>query len=478
MFSQKTYLCNKNMHFESTICAPACPPGGALSIIRVSGPDTFRIVEGIVSVPGEKSALSKLNANTVHFGIIKDEGKVLDEVLISLFRAPHSYSGEDIIEITCHGSPYIQKRILEILMSEGCTLAMPGEFTQRAFLNGKLDLSEAEAVADLIASESQTAHRIAINQMRGALSKEFKVLRKKLLDFTSLIELELDFSDEDVEFAGRDELKALVNDILSRSRQLRDSFTLGNALKNGVPVAIIGKPNVGKSTLLNSLLQDEKAIVSEIAGTTRDSIEDTIIIDGILFRFIDTAGIRETADIIENLGIRRTYQKIETASIILLVIDARDSISDISEIINEIRKQISGEDKQLFVLLNKSDLCERKKLLETIEAISLENNEQILPYSAVSGENHAELIDRLKFSITRGHMTEDRTIISNLRHLEALNGTIENLQRVLEGLENKLPEDLLAQDLRQALYKLGSITGEVTTEEVLGNIFRNFCIGK
>ena len=465
------------MQFESTICAPASPPGGALSIIRISGSETYNITQKIFRFPVKQSLLSEELPNTFHFGFIYDGDKILDEVVVSLYRAPHSYTSEDAIEITCHGSPYIQKRILELLLQNGCSLAVPGEFTQRAFLSGKLDLSQAEAVADLIASESLTAHRIAMNQMRGALSKEFKELRKKLLDFTSLIELELDFSDEDVQFAGRNEMKILVREILERSLRLRDSFTLGNALKNGVPVAIIGKPNVGKSTLLNSLLKDDKAIVSEIAGTTRDSIEDTIIIDGILFRFIDTAGIRETEDIIENLGIIKTFQKIDIASIILLMEDARNSISSLLKSLNEIRKQTENQNKQIFFLLNKSDLTDANKIEEIKLSIPLKENENLLPFSAITGDNN-ELIRRLREIVIHGQMSEDKTIISNLRHLEALNGTIENLERVLSGLENRLSEDLLAQDLRQALFYLGSITGEVTNDEILGNIFRNFCIGK
>ncbi len=463
---------------DTTICAPATPPGGALAIIRISGPESFSVCEKIFTFPGNKSKLADKKPNTIHFGYIMDGEIILDEVMISLFHAPGSYTGEDSVEITCHGSPYIQKRILELLIKNGCISASPGEFTQRSFLNGKLELSQAEAVADLIASESMTAHRIAINQMRFGIAKGFKELRHKLLNFTSLIELELDFSDEDVEFAKRPELKNLVTEILNKASDLRDSFTLGNAIKNGVPVAIVGKPNVGKSTLLNRLLKDEKAIVSEIAGTTRDAIEDTIIIDGIMFRFIDTAGIHETADIIENLGIRKTYQKVKMASMILLLADARDEPDCIINSLSEIRKQTRKEAKQLILIINKTDLVNPGKLELILQSVQLMENENIIPISAISGYNLDKLISQLKSVITREKIAADKIIISNIRHLEALNETINSLQRVSNGLSDNLPEDLLAQDLRQAVYFLGTITGEVTTDEILGNIFKNFCIGK
>ena len=466
------------MHFDTTICAPACPPGGALSVIRVSGPDTFRICSQIVSFPGKQKDLNKNKANTIHYAWINDTSGLLDQVLISIFKAPNSYTGEDSVEISCHGSPYIQKRIIELLLKSGATLATPGEFTQRAFLNGKMDLSQAEAVADLIASESRTAHDIALNQMRGGISKSFKGLREQLVTLTSLIELELDFSEEDVEFAKRDELKELVIKIIQKAKLLHDSFETGNALKNGVPVAIIGKPNVGKSTLLNHLVQDEKAIVSEIAGTTRDVIEDTIIVNGILFRFIDTAGLRETADIIENLGIRKTYQKIEMARIILLLVDARDDISCITGSFEEIRKQIRGQNKQLFLLVNMSDLVNTSKLSEISDTILTGENEFLLPVSAKTEYNLAKLVEMLTSFITQEEINSDKTVISNVRHLEALANTIFHLNAVLRGLDEGLSEELTAHDLRLAIHYLGTITGEISNEEVLGNIFRNFCIGK
>jgi len=463
---------------ETTICAPACPPGGALSIIRLSGPDTFSICTKIVTFSGKQQTFDKLKANTIHYAWINDANGPVDQVMISIFKAPHSYTGEDSIEISCHGSPYIQKKIIELLIKSGATLANPGEFTQRAFLNGKMDLSQAEAVADLIASGSRTAHDIALNQMRGGISKTFKGLREQLINLTSLIELELDFSEEDVEFAKRDELKELVIKILQQAKTLHDSFETGNALKNGVPVAIIGKPNVGKSTLLNHLVQDDKAIVSEIAGTTRDVIEDTIIVNGILFRFIDTAGLRETADIIEKLGIRKTYQKIKMARIILLLVDARDDLSCITGSFEEIRKQISGQIKQLFLLVNMSDLVDRSKLSEISDNIVTVENEFLLPVSAKTEYNLDKLVEMLTSLVIHEEINSDKTVISNVRHLEALAHTIFHLNAVLKGLGEGLSEELTAHDLRQAIHYLGTITGEISNEEVLGNIFKNFCIGK
>ena len=466
------------MIFDTTICAPACPPGGALSLIRISGPETTAICSKFIRLSGSKSDLLQLPPNTVHLAWVYDQNLPVDQVMISIFKAPHSYTGEDIIEISCHGSPYIQKRILELLIMNGASSAKPGEFTQRAFLNGKMDLAQAEAVADLIATETKTAHKIAMNQMRGGISKEFEEMRQKLIHFTSLLELELDFSEEDVEFAKREELISIVDEIAAKSEKVYNSFELGNAIKNGVPVAIIGKPNSGKSTLLNRLLNDDKAIVSEIAGTTRDAIEDTVIIDGLMFRFIDTAGIRETGDIIENLGIRKTYQKIGISSVILLLTDARDSITCIDDSLDEIRKQIHGQDKYLFILINMSDLVDQPKLCLIKESIKLQEKEFVLEISAKTGLNCDSLINMLISLINEKQTGEEQTIISNIRHYEALRNTLNNLQRVRAGLEEELPEDLIAHDLRQAAYYLGTITGEISNEEVLDNIFKNFCIGK
>jgi tRNA modification GTPase len=465
------------MIFESTICAPATSGAGAISIIRLSGPASFEIADTVFFSQTNKR-IAEMPANSVHFGEIREGKEVLDEVLVSVFRSPHSYTGENCLEISCHASSYIQKRILELLVEKGANLAGPGEFTQRAFLNGKMDLTQAEAVADLIASENRASHRIAINQMRGGFSRELSQLRNELLHFTSMIELELDFSEEDVEFANRENLSLLIDSMLNIINKLIKSFKSGNVIKNGVPVAIIGKPNVGKSSLLNRLLNDDKAIVSEIAGTTRDSIEDTARIGDITFRFIDTAGIRETADVIENLGIRKTYQKIEQSAIVLLLADARDKADIIKESFQEIRKQIENQDKQLILVLNKSDLSESARTPELQALLDLKENEQLVEISASKDHN----IDKLEQILIRcselGNLDKDAVIVSNIRHFEALKHSSENLNRVKEGLKTGLPSDLLAQDLRQAIYFLGSITGEITTDEVLGNIFKNFCIGK
>ena len=465
------------MIFETTICAPATSGQGAISIIRLSGPNSFTIVDGIFkSVENKK--VSDFKPNTIHFGEIRIKNEVIDEVLISIFKSPRSYTGEDSIEISCHASPYIKKRILEILVQNGAQLAGPGEFTQRAFLNGKMDLAQAEAVADLIASENKSAHRIALNQLRGGFSKELSVLRSQLLHFTSMIELELDFSEEDVEFANRSELNNLVSTLRLTLTKLISSFRNGNVIKNGVPVAIIGKPNVGKSSLLNRLLKDDKAIVSEIAGTTRDSIEDTIQIDEIVFRFIDTAGIRETSDIVENLGISKTYQKIEQSAIILLLADANESVSQIVSAFLEIRQQIDNQDKQLILAINKSDLIKASLLSDFKNTLSLLSNEQILEIS-VKKDTNIDLLEKLLLEAAiQGKLENDSVVISNIRHFEALTHAKENLERLKEGLQTDLPSDLLAQDLRQAIYYIGTITGEITTNEVLGNIFKNFCIGK
>jgi len=462
---------------DSTICALATPGTGAISVIRVSGPDTYAVVSRIFRPAAKDKDINVQEPNTIHFGTIRDGEKVVDEVLVSLFREPHSYTGEDSIEISCHGSVFIQQRILELLVTGGARPARAGEFTQRAFLNGKMDLSQAEAVADLIAAESEGAHRVALQQLRGGFSGKMKTLRDRLLHFISMIELELDFSEEDVEFADRAELTGLVREITSLIRELIGSFQLGNVLKSGVPVAIIGRPNVGKSTLLNAILNEERAIVSEIEGTTRDTVEDTINLQGITFRFIDTAGIRETAEPIESLGIRRTYQKIGQASIVLLLVEANDSPEFIRESIEAIRNQLDSG-KQLVVVLNKSDRVQPVVLDDLKAKISLEASEKIISISAEKRDHIHELAELLLELVNLGDLKHQDVIISNIRHYNALKSAETSLSRVSEGLSSSLPSDLLAQDIREALHYLGEITGEVTTDEILGNIFRNFCIGK
>ncbi len=462
----------------STICALATPGTGAIAVIRVSGPDAIGITEKIFLPAAKGKILGDQPPNTIHHGTIRDGNEVVDDVLVSLFRAPHSYTGENSIEISCHGSPYIEQKILELLVSHGAVPAKPGEFTRRAFLNGKMDLSQAEAVADLIAAETKGAHKVALQQLRGGFSDRLKSLREQLLHFISLIELELDFSEEDVEFADRKQLVGLVNEIKQLISGLINSFQLGNVLKNGVPVAIIGRPNVGKSTLLNAILNEERAIVSEIAGTTRDSIEDTINLEGISFRFIDTAGIRETADTIENLGIRRTYQKIEQASIVLLLTEASDPVETIRRTLEAIRQQLSGSDKHLVVVLNKSDRVSGKHISTPEKAIQLREHEHIISLSAEKRENIDRLTGLLLEIVNIGSLKHQDVVISNIRHYNALKSASESLERVSEGLVSDLPTDLLAQDIREVLHYLGEITGEVTTDEILGNIFKNFCIGK
>ncbi|MEA3479594.1 MAG: tRNA uridine-5-carboxymethylaminomethyl(34) synthesis GTPase MnmE [Bacteroidota bacterium] len=465
------------MSFDSTICALATPGHGAIAVIRVSGAAAIRITEAIFQAAASGKQLGEQQPNTIHFGTIRDGEEIIDEVLVSLFKAPHSYSGEDSIEISCHGSPYIQQKILELLVSHGAEPARPGEFTQRAFLNGKMDLSQAEAVADLIAAESEGAHRVALQQLRGGFSDRLKSLREQLLHFISLIELELDFSEEDVEFADRNKLVSLLNQISALINELINSFQLGNVLKNGVPVAIIGRPNVGKSTLLNAILKEERALVSDIEGTTRDSIEDTINLEGINFRFIDTAGIRETADTIENLGIRRTYQKIDQASIVLLLTEAEDDPGIIKQSIEAIRQQLHGG-KQLVVVLNKADRVPEERQLELQKSIPLGENERIISISAEQGKNIDGLTSVLLELVNLGSIKHQDVVISNIRHYNALKSASGGLQRASTGLVSDLPTDLLAQDIREVLHYLGEITGEVTTDEVLGNIFKNFCIGK
>ena len=465
------------MQDNQTIAAIATSPGnGAIAIIRVSGNDSFSICDSIFQSATKGKLLSSQKANTIHFGTIMNGNTIIDEVLISIFRSPHSYTGEDSVEISCHGSIYIQQKILELLIDSGARLAKPGEFTQRAFLNGKLDLSQAEGVADLIASDSEASHKIAIQQMRGNFSAEINLLRQKLLNFISLIELELDFSEEDVEFANRDELMQLLDKISSMIRELINSFQLGNIIKNGIPVAIVGNTNVGKSTLLNILLKEERAIVSEIPGTTRDTIEDIINIDGITFRFIDTAGLRDTEDKIEIIGIDRTIAKIEQASIVLLVIDAEESQENIQAGIQSIKSNINT--KQLIIAVNKMDKLENAKMDISHFANIDKESDEIIYISAKSHFNIDKLIDALLKKVQLSYLKHSNVVVSNLRHYEALQKSEEAITRAKGGLTNNLPTDLLAMDIRQALHYLGEITGNITTDEVLGNIFKNFCIGK
>ena len=414
-------------------------------------------------------------ANTLLVGTITGDSGIIDEVVVSLFRAPHSFTGEDIVEISCHGSVFIQQSILQLLISKGARMALPGEFTQRAFLNGKMDLSQAEAVADLIASTTSASHKIALKQMRGGFSGEIRNLREQLVKFTALIELELDFSEEDVEFADRTALKKLVNEIETLIRKLVESFRLGNAIKNGIPVVIAGETNVGKSTLLNALLNEEKAIVSDIHGTTRDVIEDVVNIHGTAFRFFDTAGIRDTEDAIENLGIERTFDKLRLAEIILLVVDMTNPLRLILERIQKIREKV--ENQHLIIVANKTDQG-NTETMQSLKNLELGPNEDLVFISARSKTNLDELISCMQATLSINQLSNEDVIVTNMRHFEALTHAHSAILRVQEGLEIPISGDLLAQDIRECLHYLGSIVGDVTEDEVLGYIFKNFCIGK
>jgi tRNA modification GTPase len=461
-----------------TICAPATASGGAIAVVRISGPESL-VIAGKIFVPGgKKTGITAVAGNTILFGEIIEGPEVIDEVLVSVFRAPHSYTGEDSVEISCHGSSFIQKRILELFIRNGARPAKPGEFTQRAFLNGKMDLSQAEAVADLVKASGEASHRLAMNQMRGGFSAEILKLRDELLHFASLIELELDFGEEDVEFADRTELKKIVGKVSSVSGTLADSFLIGNAIKTGIPVAIVGKPNSGKSTLLNTLLLEEKAIVSEIPGTTRDVIEDTLIIKGIEYRFIDTAGLRETNDIIENLGIKKTREKIIQASVILLIDELNDEPDSINHRADNIREIIRGSGKKLILVINKSDTGTVSDAEELRAKIRLDDGESVIFISAREKTGIDELRDLLAAVVESDKLFNESVIITNIRHYEALIKVSDSLRRVMDGLDSGIPDDLIAIDIRQAIHYLGEITGEITTDEILGNIFRNFCIGK
>lgn len=448
---------------NDVICAIATPNGiGAIGVIRVSGNNCLNLISPIFS-----KDLSQKASHTLHFGTIQSKEKeIIDEVLISVFKDGKSFTGEESAEIACHGSNYILQRILSLLVEQGCRMAEPGEFTMRAFLNGKMDLSQAEAVADLIASESKKAHEIALNQLRGNFSSELKELREQLIHFASLVELELDFSEEDVEFADRTQLSNLVNNVLEVVTRLERSFELGNAIKNGVPVAIVGAPNTGKSTLLNQLLQEERAIVSTIAGTTRDVIEETLNIDGILFRLIDTAGIREHAEEIEALGIERSKQKIEQAKLVLCLADVsvENSLSEVRLWIAELKEKYPT--KRIILIANKAD----------IQSTDLLSDE--IGISAKKGMNIEALKKWMVDQIIEGADLQNDVIISNVRHLEALIRTKAALQQAKTGLETNVTGDFVAMDIRQAMYHLGSITGSISEDDLLANIFSKFCIGK
>ena len=463
------------MKNDSTICAIATSPGnGAIAVIRLSGPEAISITETLFKsiIKGKKLHLQK--ANTIHFGSMILNETLIDEVLVAVFLGPHSYTGEDVVEISCHGSKYIQQQILFALTFLGAKMAEPGEYTMRAFMNGKMDLSQAEAVADLISSESAAAHKMAINQMRGGFSKEISILREQLVSFSSLIELELDFSEEDVEFANRDALKQLISHIKDIIEKLVKSFALGNVIKNGVPVAIVGRPNVGKSTLLNILLKEDKAIVSEIAGTTRDTIEDVITIEGIQFRFTDTAGIRKTTDTIESLGIDRTFAKITQSRIILLLVDATQTESDIEKQIEEINPAI---DQELIIVYNKIDLYD-KQSASNITSTLFSQSHPVVNLSAKLQLHTDKLISLLLNTIENKDFSQTDVVVSNARHYEALNKALEASVRVSDGLSSSLTTDFIAMDIRAILHFLGEITGEISTDEILGSIFSKFCIGK
>jgi len=463
---------------EETICAPATSSGGAISVIRISGPLSFDIC-GSIFFPADKNLNIKAQDGfKIIHGEIRDGHELIDDVLVNIYKSPHSYTGEDSAEISCHGSSYIVSRILQLLVSKGAVPAQPGEFTRRAFMNGKMDLLQAEAVADLVSSVTKAAHRIAVNQMRGGFSTEIGRLRSDLLKFASLIEMELDFGEEDVEFADRKELVSIIIPARELADKLADSFRLGNVIKNGIPVAIVGKPNSGKSTLLNALLNEERAIVSEIPGTTRDIIEDTIIINGLEYRFIDTAGLRDTSDIIETLGIRKTNEKILQASVILLVDEISESPVQINQRADSIRQKITGFDKRLVVLINKIDEGDQASIDNLKNKIHLDIDDSLLFISARNQTGLDKLRSRLGKILDREHLNHEGVIITNLRHYEALRHVSDSLGRVINGLADNIPEDLIAIDIRQAIHFLGEITGEITADEILGNIFKNFCIGK
>lgn len=469
-----------NIMNEDTICAIATAHGmGAIAVIRISGSKAFPIVAPLFQQNGKAFSLDKMLSHKAYFGQIVDGDEMLDEVLVTFFKGPHSFTGEDSVEISVHGSVFIQQRLLQALIAKGCRMAEPGEFTRRAFVHRKFDLAQAEAIVDLIASQNAAAHRVAMNQMKGGFSDELKILRDKLLEITALMELELDFSEEDVEFADRTQLNQLLGQAIRHITRLTESFRLGNAIKNGIPVAIVGETNTGKSTLLNALLGEERAIVSDIAGTTRDTIEETLNIDGTLFRFIDTAGLRETDETIEKIGIERSYKKLSEADIVIGMLDATKDYDAMREAARNILQKTDLTQQVLFLLLNKIDkkaaeksYCDRLRYDLQIEI----GKTEILFISAKQGIGLDDL--RLKLAACKSNFDTDATLVTNLRHYEALRHALESLNAVRQSLADNIPTDLVAQDLRLALHHLGTITGEVTTDEVLGTIFSRFCIGK
>ena len=469
---------------DDTICAVATPQGmGAIATVRVSGPQAHAIVCSLFQRKGVAFRETMIEGYRAYYGQIVGAGETLDEAVVTFFKVPHSFTGEDAAEISVHGSVYIQQRLLELLVEKGARLALPGEFTRRAFVNRKFDLAQAEAVADLIASQSEAAHRLAMNQLKGGFSAELQMMRSKLLEITSLMELELDFSEEDVEFADRSKLKALLTETQSHVTRLMDSFRLGNAIKNGIPVAIVGETNTGKSTLLNALLGEDRAIVSDIAGTTRDTIEEVMNLNGTLFRFIDTAGIRDTSETIEKIGIERTFRKISEADIVLGLVDATLPNESLSKSARLILEKIDDIHQVVVLLLNKTDLCpsdsaEKIDLLKTLVTTADLNHTYIQTLSAKTGNGLDQLRQTLSTIQQAMSVSQDTVLVTNVRHYEALKHASESLKAVQQGLDEGIPTDLVAQDLREALYYLGTITGEITTDEVLGSIFSRFCIGK
>lgn len=466
---------------QDTIVALATPSGaGAIAVIRLSGKEAISIASEVFqSVSGKD--ISKQRTHTIHLGHIVAEGKIYDQVLLSIFKGPNSYTGEDVVEISCHGSTFIQQQIIQLLLRKGAKMAQAGEFTLRAFLNGKLDLSQAEAVADLIASDNEASHQIAMQQMRGGFSNEIAKLREELLNFASLIELELDFAEEDVEFADRSAFHELLNRIEFVLKRLIDSFAVGNVIKNGIPVAIVGEPNVGKSTLLNALLNEERAIVSDIAGTTRDTIEDELVINGIGFRFIDTAGIRETKDVVESIGIQKTFEKMEQAQVVLFLVDSSqftvDSIENLKIEIEKVKNKYPT--KAIVAIINKVDLLSEEDVKGIQEQLSTFDVQlSTIFISAKQNIGIDELKNELLSFVNTGALRNNETIVTNTRHYDSLLKALEEIQKVKWGLESHLSSDLIAIDIRSALHFFGEITGEVTNDELLGNIFANFCIGK
>ncbi|AXO79674.1 tRNA uridine-5-carboxymethylaminomethyl(34) synthesis GTPase MnmE [Olleya aquimaris] len=463
------------MIYNDTIVALATASGaGAVAIIRLSGKDAIAIADSCFKSVTKHKSLTNQNTHTIHLGYIMDDKRTIDQVLVSVFKNPNSYTGEDVVEVSCHGSVYIQQEIIQLFLRQGCRMANAGEFTLRSFLNGKLDLSQAEAVADLISSDNEASHQIAMQQMRGGFSSEIAKLRAELMNFASLIELELDFAEEDVEFADRKQFKDLVEKITFVLKRLIDSFAVGNVIKNGIPVAIVGEPNVGKSTLLNALLNEERAIVSDIAGTTRDTIEDELVIEGIGFRFIDTAGIRETKDVVESIGIKKTFEKMEQAQVVVLLFSAEEFKTESQRLIIEIEKiKNKFPLKPLVIIANKIDTLTPTE----VDALKVQFD-GVHVLSAKTGQGVEELKNKLIGFVNTGALRNNETIVTNTRHYDSLLKAFEEIQKVKAGLEMGLSGDLMAIDIRQALYHFGEITGEITSDDLLGNIFANFCIGK